>query len=523
MKRRIVAGLVWLAVAPAFAQQSSQTAPQNPPPAKQTVVQAAKTDKSKLKLGTLYYVSADRLNVRTSTKTESSDNVIGTLVRNDTVEIVNVLDNGTVLVQVKILKATELNTARTELFVNGDYLQLEKSLPSEGNIDANKPSKYFIIQNIATEKTRVYERCTTSPGCPHKMIFETDMVVGRPEIGTKEDGPNAFKTWVGHGVIKQWIKFYEDGQLHYPAWYHERFNYVDKDPKIPFDHIPRTKLDSGWVGSGKDWLDKKYLTNKDGEVIGQMRGAFGWYAAKLFPEEAVNYQWIHGTIGWGSDGDQAIQLTRGTLINMFSNPGSSGCTRLENRAIAFLRSFLEPGTHIYRVYAREAMSEAPKMSGGFFGVKKRIDELPKGKWNYILTKNGAQQAGGETADASVLLQKALDPLSILEKGTFEYDRTPDAVGRNYNAAASSGLSGDRYELHKSGLPVGEAYDPFYGYFLVDVGQLDGYAHPPTDDDRVHVGGLDDFKKSVPEFLTWKGSADYFIPETSWKQDNGGNR
>lgn len=206
-------------------------------------------------------------------------------------------------------------------------------------------SKYFVIQNIATEITRVYERCTTNPGCPHRLIMETEMVVGRPEEGTKEN-PHAFKTWLGHAKISEWKKFYQDGLAHYPHWYR-----AGQDPNdIPG---PITNGSSRLVSAQK-WITK----NEAGEKT--VYGAFGWYAAKLTPADSVdgmNYQWIHGTIGWGRDGAAAIDLTRGFLMNLFSNPGSAGCTRLENKAIAYLRHILPVGTDIYRVYAREAIRE----------------------------------------------------------------------------------------------------------------------------------------------------------------------
>ncbi|MGZ3782732.1 MAG: hypothetical protein ACXVCY_18965, partial [Pseudobdellovibrionaceae bacterium] len=166
--------------------------------------------KSELSVGKTYYIAADKLNVRSSNSI-TEQNIVGRLSLNDQVEILDLRNDASPLVQIKIINSSSCQpNVAVELFVSKDYLSEKLVGPL--------PSKYFIIQNIASEKTRVYERCTTSPDCAHKMVMETDMVVGRPEEGTKED-PNAFKTWVGHARISEWIKFYQDGQKHYPPWY----------------------------------------------------------------------------------------------------------------------------------------------------------------------------------------------------------------------------------------------------------------------------------------------------------------
>ncbi|UXR63730.1 hypothetical protein EZJ49_11675 [Bdellovibrio bacteriovorus] len=166
--------------------------------------------KGQLIVGKQYYISADTLNVRSSNST-TANNVVGKLNRNDVVEIYDVLNEASPLVQVKIISSSTVSAyVAAEFYVSKDYLSDKQiTLPT---------SRYFVIQNIATEKTRIYERCTTSPGCAHKMVMETDTVVGRPEEGDKND-PNAYKTWVGHSRISEWVKFYQDGKGFYPRWY----------------------------------------------------------------------------------------------------------------------------------------------------------------------------------------------------------------------------------------------------------------------------------------------------------------
>ena len=213
-------------------------------------------DKSQLSAGKRYFISTNSLNVRSSNST-TEKNVVGQLSINDEVEIYDLLNEATPLVQIKVIKSgSMLPNVAPELFISKDYLS-EKSLFAES-------TKYFVIQNIATEKTRVYERCTETPSCPHKLVLETDMVVGRPEEGTKRD-PHAFKTWLGHSKISEWVKFYQDGSAHYPHWYRagQSLN------SIP---APLTEGVSKIVASRK-WMVK------DSKGDSTIYGAFGWYAA----------------------------------------------------------------------------------------------------------------------------------------------------------------------------------------------------------------------------------------------------
>lgn len=432
-------------------------------------------EKSSLRVGQQYYISGNELNLRSSNST-AAGNIVGKLALNDVVEVYDLLNAGTPLVQVKVVKSALKTDGSANYYVSKDFLS-EKALAIANS------SKYFVVQNIASEKTRVYERCTTSPGCAHNMVFETDMVVGRPEEGT-EANPSAYTTWVGHSKISEWVKFYQDGAAHYPHWYRAGQD-IKSIPGAISDSFSRMLGARKWMVRGTDGKETIY-------------GAFGWYAAKVTPaddREGMNYQWMHGAIGWGKDGALAIQATRGALLNLMSNPGSAGCTRLENRAIAYLRSLLPVGTDIYRVYAREASRNLGRYAG--------VENNPV-TWSYILTTNEAQKSGGLEADAQAVIRKAItiDARNLIEKGTYDVDRYPTVAALNYQEMPSSGKTGDRYKID-SGLKKDAGYSNFQGYYLVDEGRLVNYKHPSLQNSkgRVKTSGLADFRNSVPEFLT----------------------
>lgn len=446
--------------------------------------------KAQLNVGQQYYISGHNLNVRSSNST-TAQNVVGKLALNDVVELYDLLNEATPLVQIKIIKSSQVPTEiAPELYVSKDYL-------SEKPVDISAASRYFVIQNIATEKTRVYERCTTSPDCPHKLVFESETVVGRPEEGTKHD-PKAYITWLGHSRIADWVKFYSDGAGTYPSWYTAGQD-IDSIP------TPISTSATKFLGA------KKWTMRYKGKST--MYGAFGWYAARLSPadESGVNYQWMHGTIGWGQDEDKAIEITRGFFVNLFSNPGSHGCTRLENRSIAFMRHLLPVGTDIYRVYARESVREPGRI------LSRYVDQYRRpGHWEYILLTNGAQKTNGLTADAKTIRDAGINVLrgvNFLEQGVFNYDHYPNAMARDYSKTASSGKSGDRYKVDS-----GRAKDAtnFRGYYLVDEGRFVDYQHPNERavEGKVKVSGLPDFRRSVPEFLQAQGT--HYPPPTNFR-------
>jgi hypothetical protein len=307
---------------------------------------------------------------------------------------------------------------------------------------------------------RVYERCTSSPGCANKMVMETEMVVGRPE-GAKGD-KFAFVTWLGRYKITDWVKFYQDSAENYPSWY---------DPEMP----PTPKAGSG----GSAWLSKKAMPGGHGE----MRGAFGWYAAMTAPNS--NNQWIHGTIGWGSDEDKFIKMTRSPLLNIIADPRSHGCTRLENRAVAYARHILPVGTEILRIYAQEAFRDVSRAA---YAANKG---LPK-PWEFILTKEGVRKSGAATSDKASVLARGVSDDLILERGSYGVDQYPTGVALKEDAGWMSrikGKSGNSYNIDEAN---------FRGVYLIDEGKFVNYKHPAG----LPVGGFED--KSIPASLQTEG-------------------
>jgi hypothetical protein len=411
--------------------------------------QSVATGKSSLSKGGSYYVTASALNFRKEASL-SNEAVIGKLSQNDQVEVLDLLDGSTPLVRVKVVKSQDLSVG-AEGFVSADYLRKEIVKVSQGL------SKYILIQNVATERARVYERCTASPGCPHRMIFESEMVVGRTEGGMKD--PQRYLTWLGRYKITEWRKFYEDGEGHYPSWYHPDY------PAVPYN-----------PSNARIWMSKKVMPNKQGH----MRGAFGWYTALTGPNS--NYQWVHGTMGWGIEADRYIRYTRGFWVNLFANPRSAGCTRFENRAIAYLRHILSVGTEIVRVYAKEGYRDPNRTA--------YASQAQPMAWEWILTTEGVQQ-DGPTADRNSVLARGVPTSRILEYGSYNVDRYPDAMGINPNAESRTGKSGNSYEIDES---------EFHGVFLVDEGRFIDYQHPRG----LPRGGFEE--SQLPEYLRTNGPA-----------------
>lgn len=313
--------------------------------------------------------------------------------------------------------------------------------------DQKRPTKYFVIQNVATETTRVYERCTTSPDCSHRLVFESEMVVGRRKIDFVD--PMEWYTQLGVMNIHHWDKFHEDADHHYPAWYSSRY------PAVP---PPGADF--------QDWFSKEVMPNGKGV----MRGAFGWFTAILAPNAA--HQWVHGTAGWGADGDRFIEVTRNFLLSTFNDVRSSGCTRIENGAIAFLRHILPIGTPVIRVYAKEAMQEPD--------LKDYTQQKTKDPFYYILTRTDKindQTAG--TIERQAVLARKVQSSDWIEEGLYTVDRFPTV--RPYRSTpgwigAGSGAIGNVYRV------------PFYefeGYYLIDSGRFVNYQHPKS----LPVGGL----------------------------------
>lgn len=360
----------------------------------------------------------------------------------------------------------------------------------------------YIVQNVATEKLRVYQRICKDMSCPPKMIFETDMVVGLK----KNDDDFKYNTHVGSYRIFEWEKFYQDKGSggHYPSWF---------DPSFP----AQPTADDGW-GS---WFDSDVMPwefcegSGDSEKCshkGMMRGAFGWYTALVEPHYGTG-QWTHGTIGWGQSSADMISRAKGedalgVIANMFTSLRSSGCSRLSNPAVAFLRHLVPVGTPLIKIYALESYQDQGSMERNYFQGQTSI-------WSYLLTKDGVRETheAATTAHRNYVERAGLATFdNILEEGFFEFNVTPSVIqfqnkpkrsGDGYRRSmgcvedtvdnyAKDGELVDRRDrtkvdpsTHKEikskqcnvyKVPV----DAFKGRFYVDTGLVEGYDHPQAE-------------------------------------------
>jgi hypothetical protein len=298
--------------------------------------------------------------------------------------------------------------------------------------------KYFIVQNIATERTRVYEKCEEHPttrvclnGTKNRLVFESEMVVGGDDL----------RSDVGLQNIGHWIKFYQDNGGKYPSWY---------DPNYP----PTP------TGGFKKWLKSSAMPNKQGE----MRGAFGWYAAIMDP--SATGQWMHGTVGWGEDEDHFIKVAHGKGVigffgKLFSDMRSHGCTRHENRAIAYLQSLLPAGSALIKIYAKEGLSDA--------ALSRYESQKSPYIWQWILTKEDVRSKNPKSSTASEVQARGVSQDQILDEGTYSVDQYP-TVQVITSKGAKTGKSGDSYSLFDNSPPQ--------GLFLVDDGVVTSdYGHP----------------------------------------------
>lgn len=332
-------------------------------------------------------------------------------------------------------------------------------------------SKYFVIQNIATERMRIYERCTETPDCAHRMVMETEFVAGRTE-GPKRDR-DRFQTWLGLYKITSWVKFYEDQMKHYPSWY---------DPKYPEAPSPQDDPQS--------WFNKKFMPNPG---TGSMRGAFGWYAGLVGPN--ANYQWIHGTIGWGSQKNKFIKYTRSFWVNLVANPRSSGCTRLENEAVAYTQYLLPVGTEVLRVYAKEGIRDE--------SLTTYQNQSQPAAWDYILTNEHVRSKVNVTSAKDSVLARQVSESQILESGTYQIDQVPNGIGFTDKPTARQRQKGN------SGNAYGVPSEEMKGVLLIDEGRLVDYEHPKS----LTVGGLkENNKPSLPESYKTGGTYSLFKPK-----------
>lgn len=377
----------------------------------------------------------------------------------------------------------------------------------------------YMVQNIATEKIRVYQRICKDNSCPPKMIFETDFVAGLK----KGDDDYKYNTHVGNYRIFEWEKFYQDKGSggHYPSWF---------DPSYPEQPGP----DDSWSA----WFDDEvmpweYCETVDGEkkcsYNGMMRGAFGWYTALVEPHYGTG-QWTHGTIGWAQSSTENLYRAKGEdflgrLANMVTSLRSSGCSRVSNPSVAFLRHILPVGTPLIKIYALESYQDQASMEANY-------NVGSTNTWDFILTKDGVRQTGeaATTAHKNYVMQNRLDtPDNIIEEGTYEFKTYPTVVQYQYKPRSSGngyrrsrGCVEDTVDNYpKAGQRIEDRSlydidnedkirsrqcnvykidaDKFVGRFYVDTGLIDGYDHPQAD--GVIRGGFRSQK--FPSFLNVK--------------------
>ncbi|HVK62815.1 MAG TPA: L,D-transpeptidase [Bdellovibrionales bacterium] len=410
----------------------------------------SKTPPKDLKKDQTVYPTTDRLRGRKSpTQHPADSNEI--LEKNEPVKVIDPVPQG----EDQLIEVVRIDTRTPEaqaqepappqkpVFIPAPYVSKEPTPDTVEEADANR---YFMVQNIATEKVRVYRRCTAPEAngdCPHTLVLETDMSAG-------EDTPDkSRRTILGSFKITAWFKFYEDNQNLFPSWYRAYY------PQIPG---PGAELN--------DWLSTSLLPDHRGLT----RGSFGWYTAHLGPD--ADAQWTHGTFGWGADGGKFIELIRDEKINAQMDPRSMGCTRVENQAIAWMREKLPVGTAVIKVYAREGYTDPDR---------RRYQDFELAKWDWILTKQGVNESGAASADRVRTERAGLNETDVLERGTYSPDQVPDAIRVTGTTEGATASNGNLYNI-----PL----KSFKGLFLVDEGKFsrdangNAYEHPK----ELRVGG-----------------------------------
>lgn len=415
-----------------------------------------------------YFINSNSVRVRSAP--DATGKILGELSLNDKVKIINPTTiYGGKFVEVSIVLTYDPIVKSEKYYVSTDYL-------SAKIIDYKEfIGKYFVVVNVATETIRLYERTCADNSCPNKMLMESEVVVGEDIDHPKEDKGKG-RSILGSYRVTGWSKFYQDPDGHYPAWYRDGY------PVVPAP-------DSKW----NDWFSKKVMPlDEKGKPEGKMRGAFGWYTAFVAPEPYG--QWTHGTLGWGEDKDTFIKKVKKPLINIISDPRSSGCTRNNNEAIAYIRAMIDTGAPIIKIYAKEeildpTLSRYPNATTPF---------------NYVLTKNRnhaidraevMKTLGVTDADLNSFAvaskgggQMLLDPKSplnqVIEVGTYDRDTHPDVI--EYTPGEK--LSKLSRKIGRKGNVYGIKSDDMRGTFYVDAGMLEGYSHPTT---VVEISGFSD--------------------------------
>ncbi len=396
--------------------------------------QVAPRQAAPMRRGDQGFVSTDHLPARTSVK-QAPEQAAAHLERNDKIQIVDPAPEGDEgSVEAVVVDTQQPDLKGKTVILAKQYIAHEPVVPSN---DDNDRDKYFMIQNIATERVRVYRNCVSKDAagaCVHKMVFETEMTAG-------ENTPDQTRrTILGSYRIQRWFKFYEDHAHYFPSFY---------SPAYP----PLPKL--GSHADLKDWMSPKLLPPEKGGV---MRGSFGWYTAYLTPD--ASNQWTHGTFGWAEDGEKFIRAVKDPANDQIQDAKSQGCTRVENQAIALMREILPAGTRVIKIYAREDYADKSRA---------RYVTSSPAKWNWVLTKKIAADA----PKSSVKNAADAGRDEILDRGTYVLNQMPTAVA--FDAA------GDVGNLYKVSAPS------MKGVFLIDEGRLVGYQHPST----LKIGGEKD--------------------------------
>lgn len=411
---------------------------------------ATASSQEEVEVGEQYYITGEKVNIR-----DHENKVLGQLKKFDQVEVIDNYGykDGYVQITFDNSKDTIKKSERYYIY----YTFLTKFIP---NSILNK-GKYFVIQNIATEMLRVYEKqCDQNGFCEHKMVMETEMAVGENKPKTR--------TIVGSFKITKWYKFYQDRAAHYPSWYRESY------PQVP---IPGSSFTT--------WFDEDYMPKSGGN----MRGAFGWYTAHVGPNARA--QWTHGTLGWGRDKDKYIQATKKYIANILADPRSSGCSRLTNEAVTYLRHLLPVGTPIVKIYAKEALKDPSRMN-----YSSSFQE-----WPYILTKENAYSKHNFSSDKEQVLSRGVPTSEFIEQGTYLVDAFPTMV--NYkdgddisSLSAKVNKTGNVYRVHENKMK---------GVFYIDVGLVKNYSHPK--DSAIKVGGYKT-SKDVPSWMRATSKNDF---------------
>jgi hypothetical protein len=461
-----------------------------------------------------YYIkTSNSFNLRNDPSTDNE--VAGKVYKDNIVRIVAVNPD------LKWARIVVIQTGNKKLDTSREYwigTQALRDRPYWSFNDAWDEASFFIVQNVAAEMLRFYRKCYGY--CPdgHEFISENEMVVGDP---AKD------RTWLGMFYIDKWVKFYEDEESHYAAWYNPNY------PPIDFskDKSSWWISDAAIAGTGSA---KWRAANGGGEEWGG-RGAFGWYAGLMGPGNH-NKQWMHGTYGLGNDGDYFIKFARGETflgslaVSFGANLRSSGCSRMANPYIAYLQHAVPEGTPVLKVYAKEGMRSSASIERRYLSRIQIDGKKYQGmKFDWVLTATQGSATGQSVKYSSqrahALKFRGSDP--ILEEGSYIVDIYPDPVPRDYSTADCEGklrkVTGDIYcvgtpkTVSGSGtaadLAMGRQADgQFQGVFLVDEGRFINYQHPQHA--NITVGG---YEKSLPRDVETAGA--YTVPNPVTSSSN----